>query len=457
MCCVRIAQLMIFGVCAQSKHLEVATVCIEGRMVDFVHLRAEEYTDDSRVPTTTLAKPTEDASRRDITINALFYNLHTQQVEDFTGSGLRDLAAGIVRTPLEPYQTFLDDPLRVLRAIRFACDFEFQLDEKLTDAVLHHSEIKQAMVRKVSRERIGIEVRKMLSGTDPARAFRMLADFNLLDVVLNDAPKPEEASESSNATVTTNGLPALQWTKELEAQAFEWLQYLQQSRMATASHHISCVEATGAILTPLYVPLPEGSVSVPLITSPPSCENMDLSGVSEEMLLRTALGFLDDRDRIMRSLRCDEIIERLKLNVKWPKPAAKRVALIIEAVATFPVSSSEDVAADRLKLLLWIARYQAVSSPALSILVARHASVEQRDGHLQTLLELVSHATTASDSSLKRVDGNVVRSHLGPQAGPQIARSLEVLRLWESVYFSTTEASEAAIAGFLLSLTPHSQ
>lgn len=431
-------------------------MCIEGRMVDFVHLRAEEYSDDSRVPTTTLAKPTEDASRRDITINALFYNLHTQQVEDFTGSGLRDLAAGIVRTPLEPYQTFLDDPLRVLRAIRFACDFKFQLDEKLTDAVLHHSEIKQAMVRKVSRERIGIEVRKMLSGTDPARAFRMLADFNLLDVVLNDAPKPEEAGESTD--VATNGLPDLQWTKELEAQAFEWLQYLQQSRLSTASHHISCVEATGAMLMPLYVPLPDSSVSVPLITSPPSWEDMDLSAVSEELLLRTALGFLDDRDRIMRSLRCDEIIERLKLNVKWPKPAAKRVALIIEAVATFPVSSSsEDDAADRLKLLLWIARYQAVSSPALSILVARHASVEQRDCHLQTLLDLVSHATVAADSSLKRVDGNVVRAHLGPQAGPQIARSLEVLRLWESVYYSTSEASETAIADFLRSLTAHSK
>lgn len=441
----------------QSKHLEVATVCIEGRMVDFVHLRAEEYTEDSRVPTTTLAKPTEDASRRDITINALFYNLHTQQVEDFTGSGLRDLMAGVIRTPLEPYQTFLDDPLRVLRAIRFACEFEFQLDEKLVDAVLHHSEIKQAMVRKISRERIGIEVRKMLSGTDPARAFHMLADFDLLDIVLNDAPQAEEVSES---TVTINGLPNLQWTKELEAQAFEWLKYLQHSRLATASHQISCVEATGAILTPLYVPLPEVSVSIPLVTSPPSWKDMDVSAVSEEMLLRTALGFLDDRDRIMHSLHCEEIIERLKVNVKWPKPAAKRVALIIEAVATFPTSTSENAPepfTDRLKLLLWIARYQAVSSSALPILVARHVSVEQRDHHLQTLLELVSHATTAADSSLKRLDGNIVRSYLGPQAGPQIARSLEVLRLWESVYFSSTEASESAIAGFLRTLVPQFQ
>lgn len=102
-------------------------------MVDLVHLRAEAYTADSRIPETTFAKPIEDASRRDITINALFYNLHTQQVEDFTGQGLADLAAGVIRTPLEPVQTFLDDPLRVLRAIRFACAFGYRLDDKLTE------------------------------------------------------------------------------------------------------------------------------------------------------------------------------------------------------------------------------------------------------------------------------------------------------------------------------------
>lgn len=113
----------------------MATVAIEGQMIDLVHLRAEEYTADSRIPETTFAKPIEDASRRDITINALFYNLHTQQVEDFTGKGLDDLAAGIIRTPLEPYQTFLDDPLRVLRAIRFGCDFDYTLDEKLSEVL----------------------------------------------------------------------------------------------------------------------------------------------------------------------------------------------------------------------------------------------------------------------------------------------------------------------------------
>ena len=61
----------------------------------------------------------EDAMRRDATINALFYNLHTEEVEDFTG-GLKDLASKTIRTPMNPETTFIDDPLRILRLIRFA-------------------------------------------------------------------------------------------------------------------------------------------------------------------------------------------------------------------------------------------------------------------------------------------------------------------------------------------------
>lgn len=135
----------------QSKHLEVATVTIDGLMVDLVHLRSEEYSNDSRIPSTTFATPEEDASRRDMTINALFYNLHTRSVEDFTGRGLADLEAGVVRTPLEPLQTFMDDPLRVLRAVRFACEFNYTLDPALASVRMaaHQLLMREARVRGV--------------------------------------------------------------------------------------------------------------------------------------------------------------------------------------------------------------------------------------------------------------------------------------------------------------------
>uniref|UniRef100_K3WQW5 Poly A polymerase head domain-containing protein n=1 Tax=Globisporangium ultimum (strain ATCC 200006 / CBS 805.95 / DAOM BR144) TaxID=431595 RepID=K3WQW5_GLOUD len=412
----------------KSKHLEVATVSIEGRMVDLVHLRAEEYTADSRIPETTFAKPIEDASRRDITINALFYNLHTQQVEDFTGQGLQDLAAGVVRTPLEPYQTFLDDPLRVLRAIRFACDFGYTLDEKLSEAVLTHAEIKDAMARKVSRERIGIEVRKMLSGSDPARAFSLLREYGLLDLVFNDLLKQEN---DANAAATTSHHPVRLWSDEVATKSFTHLQFLQQSRRELASHQISFVEASGAILTPLFLK------SIADVSGPPSLE--PLEPVGEDVIIDSAFSYLNVRDAITRQLPVDEIVEVLKTNVKWPKPAAKRVAFIIEAVAAFPSDArfSRECSGDRLKLFMWMTRYNSVLAPALSILLTQYEDPLQRDATLKTFLDLgAMYAKREAEHGGKkrRMDGNTIKTHLGDNAGPKIARALEVLNVWEMVH-----------------------
>ena len=83
----------------QSKHLETATVRVLGFELDFVNLRAEEYT-DSRIPVMRIGTAEEDALRRDLTINALFYNINERSVEDYTGKGMEDIKSGTVRTPL---------------------------------------------------------------------------------------------------------------------------------------------------------------------------------------------------------------------------------------------------------------------------------------------------------------------------------------------------------------------
>ena len=81
---------------------------LHGLSLDLVHLRSETYTDASRIPEIEIGTPEQDALRRDFTVNALFYNLQTREVEDWTRQGLADLAAGIIRTPLDPKVTFLD-------------------------------------------------------------------------------------------------------------------------------------------------------------------------------------------------------------------------------------------------------------------------------------------------------------------------------------------------------------
>ncbi|KAI0078482.1 hypothetical protein K474DRAFT_1660286 [Panus rudis PR-1116 ss-1] len=167
----------------RSKHLETARTTVLGIELDFVNLRSEEYSDDSRIPTeVTFGTPLQDALRRDITINTLFYNVHSRQVEDFTEKGISDLRNGVVRTPLPPRETFMDDPLRVIRCVRFASRFGFDLDANLRQSA-QDPQIQEAIKVKISRERVGEELDKMLKGRDPLRSIRIINELSLYDAI----------------------------------------------------------------------------------------------------------------------------------------------------------------------------------------------------------------------------------------------------------------------------------
>lgn len=212
----------------QSKALETATANIFGLSIDFVNLRKEVYAGDSRIPTMTFGTPKEDADRRDICFNSLLYNINTGTVEDWTGKGLDDLHAGIVRTPLAPLTTFLDDPLRVLRCVRFASRFNYTLHPDIVACLtgepqpgqsqhahqpfaddprtrdIPHGEllsqgrlmIRDALCKKVSRERVGVEVDKMMGGPYPLLAHALLHQLGLYELVFH----AEGASRLRSAT-----------------------------------------------------------------------------------------------------------------------------------------------------------------------------------------------------------------------------------------------------------------
>ncbi|KAG1769639.1 hypothetical protein EDD22DRAFT_948891 [Suillus occidentalis] len=177
----------------------------EGFILDFVNLRSEEYAEDSRIPTEVkFGTPLEDALRRDLTINALFYNVHTRTVEDFTEKGLDDLQNGIIRTPLPPRETFLDDPLRVIRCIRFASRFGFEIDSDLQKAAQLET-IQDSLAQKISRERVGEEIDKMMKGTGSLSARYVLStDLKLyksiyhvppqITSIASSTPKPHDLS-----------------------------------------------------------------------------------------------------------------------------------------------------------------------------------------------------------------------------------------------------------------------
>ncbi|KAI9223210.1 hypothetical protein BC828DRAFT_376455 [Blastocladiella britannica] len=245
----------------KSKHLETATCRVLGYDLDFVNLRSETYLAHSRIPAAIdFGTPAEDAERRDCTINALFYNIATDTVEDFTGHGLRDLRDGVVRTPLAASETFHDDPLRVLRAVRFASRLAFRLHPTAVAAVRGDPAIHDALANKISKERIGVEVGKMMAAA-PAHATALLHDLGVWRTVALAHFKELEFYDAGAATspnarpelpqgvtvfaVAADASMALVNHADVEArlplhqsvQATAVLEWLIASRSSTSAHH----------------------------------------------------------------------------------------------------------------------------------------------------------------------------------------------------------------------------
>jgi putative nucleotidyltransferase with HDIG domain len=147
--------------------------------VEFVGARKESYSADSRKPTTQLGTIKDDQNRRDFTINALALSLHPSNFGDLIDpfNGVEDLKKGIIRTPLEPEITFSDDPLRMLRAIRFATRLDFKIDAICLVAILKQS----ARIDIISKERIADELNKIILTKTPSRGFKLLQSTHLLE------------------------------------------------------------------------------------------------------------------------------------------------------------------------------------------------------------------------------------------------------------------------------------
>jgi len=157
-----------------------AQVTLPGRLVEFVTARAESYAPDSRKPDVRRATLEEDLRRRDFTINTVLMDLDGN-VHDPLG-GRQDLEARVLRTPADPMLTFSDDPLRMLRAVRFAAELGFEPAPDLLPAMRN---LKSRLAPPViSIERITEELRRMLASERPKRALELLDEAELLEVIL---------------------------------------------------------------------------------------------------------------------------------------------------------------------------------------------------------------------------------------------------------------------------------
>ncbi|MCS7308657.1 MAG: HD domain-containing protein [Armatimonadota bacterium] len=155
-----------------------AMVHIEGVPFEIVTARRESYSADSRKPVQVQpATLREDAFRRDFTVNALMRNLHTGELLDLTGMGLNDLRAGLLRTPVDPTVTFTEDPLRAMRAVRFAAQLDFDIEPKTYEAICRTAH----RLRVISMERIRDEFTKILQASHAVKGLRLLRETGLLE------------------------------------------------------------------------------------------------------------------------------------------------------------------------------------------------------------------------------------------------------------------------------------
>lgn len=149
--------------------------------LEFVGARKESYNRSSRKPTVEEGSLEDDQNRRDFTINALAISLNKANYGELIDpfDGLKDLKKGILRTPLEPGITYSDDPLRMMRAIRFASQLDFKIEENSLLAITAHKE----RIRIVSMERISDELNKIILSQNPSKGFKLLFETGLLHII----------------------------------------------------------------------------------------------------------------------------------------------------------------------------------------------------------------------------------------------------------------------------------
>ena len=206
----------------KADHLQTASLCINGFDLDFVRLRNEKYGDERIPDKVDVGSIVEDAWRRDLTINALYYNINTNQVEDWTEQGLQDLQLRNIATTRPPLKTLLEDPTRLLRAIRFAAQLSWTVDPRLFRAA-SDLRVRYALQTKVSRDAIGKGIDACFATRDPSRAIKLLLATNLIDVTF---PLGDNVSPQVQISIFLSGLDALCRVQTLASRIFtdenEW-------------------------------------------------------------------------------------------------------------------------------------------------------------------------------------------------------------------------------------------
>ncbi|MDN5396887.1 MAG: CCA tRNA nucleotidyltransferase, partial [Chryseobacterium sp.] len=170
--------------------------------LEFVGARKESYTENSRKPEVEGGTLEDDQKRRDFTINAMAISLNKANfgalIDPF--NGVEDLEKGILRTPLEPAQTYSDDPLRMMRAVRFASTLNFVIEEKSLNAIKQEAE----RIKIVSMERIMVEFNKIMMSKKPSVGLGLMEETGLLKLIIPELIELKGVEEVEGQTHKDN-------------------------------------------------------------------------------------------------------------------------------------------------------------------------------------------------------------------------------------------------------------
>ena len=145
--------------------------------IEVVQTRREQYTDaNSRNPEVCFGSIKDDCERRDLTINSLYQNVTTGELLDLTGRGVEDIKNHRIDTPMEPDETYSDDPIRILRTLRFAVRYGWEIPENLWAAMKENA----GRMKIVRRPRVSTEFEKMMESNDPVKLLKMMKEIGVI-------------------------------------------------------------------------------------------------------------------------------------------------------------------------------------------------------------------------------------------------------------------------------------
>ena len=184
------------------KNYGTAMLRFEDTEIEFVGARKESYQFESRNPVVENGTLEDDQNRRDFTINALALSLNKNTFGDLVDpfNGVLDLESKTIKTPLDPDITYSDDPLRMMRAIRFATQLGFEIEENSLDSIKKNAE----RIKIISGERIVDELNKILSTEKPSVGFLLLYKTGLLDIILPELTALNQVEEIEGHTHKNN-------------------------------------------------------------------------------------------------------------------------------------------------------------------------------------------------------------------------------------------------------------